>query len=159
MPAGTSFYQRDRENPVPDVSRSVLVGHSPDQMFALVDDVERYPEFLPWCGSTTVLYRDDAVTRAAIQIRFHGIRQSFTTENAKRAPAEMRIRLIEGPFRRLEGGWRFTGLAGQGCKVELNLSYEYSSRMLEKLVGPVFNHIAGTLVEAFVKRAAQIHES
>jgi ribosome-associated toxin RatA of RatAB toxin-antitoxin module len=128
-------------------------------MFALVDDVERYPEFLPWCGATRLLYRDGAVTRAEIQINYHGIRQSFSTENAKQAPSEMRIRLIEGPFRKLEGGWRFTRLASQGCKVELSLSYEYSSRMLEKLVGPVFNHIAGTLVEAFVKRAAQIHES
>jgi len=158
-PGGTSFYQRAERVTVPDVRRSVLVGYSPEQMFALVDDVERYPEFLPWCAATTVLHRDDAVTRAAIQISYHGIRQGFTTENAKQPPAEMRIRLVEGPFRRLEGGWRFTRLAGRGCKVELNLSYEYSSRMLEKLVGPVFNHIAGTLVDAFVKRAAQIHES
>jgi ribosome-associated toxin RatA of RatAB toxin-antitoxin module len=158
-PGGTSFYQRAERVPVPDVSRSVLVGYSPEQMFALVDRVEEYPAFLPWCAGTTVLHRDDAVTRATIQINYHGIRQGFTTENVKQAPVEMRIRLVEGPFRRLEGAWRFTGLAGRGCKVELNLSYEYSNRVLEKLVGPVFNHIAGTLVESFVKRAAQIHES
>jgi ribosome-associated toxin RatA of RatAB toxin-antitoxin module len=69
----------------------------------------------------------------------------------------MRIRLVEGPFRRLDGGWRFTGLAGRGCKVELSLNYEYSSRILEKLIGPAFNHIASTLVEAFVKRAGQVY--
>lgn len=142
---------------MPEVSRSVLVTYSPEQMFALVDAVERYPEFLPWCGGVSLLRRDAQVTRATIQINFHGLKQNFTTENAKRAPAEMRIQLIDGPFRRLEGGWRFTSLAGQGCKVELELNYEYSSRVLEKLVGPVFNRIAATLVEAFVKRAAQVY--
>lgn len=143
---------------MPEVSRSVLVGYSPEQMFALVDRVEDYPGFLPWCGGVTLLQRDAEVTRASILINYHGIRQSFTTENVKRAPAEMRIRLIEGPFRRLEGSWRFTGLADRGCKVELALDYEYSSRILEKLIGPVFNHIASTLVEAFVKRAGQVYE-
>lgn len=142
---------------MPEVSRSVLVTYSPEQMFALVDAVERYPEFLPWCGSVKLLHRDERVTRATIQINFHGLRQSFTTDNAKRAPTEMRIALVDGPFRKLEGGWRFIDLGGQGCKVELELSYEYSSRVLEKLVGPVFNRIAATLVEAFVKRAAQVY--
>ena len=140
-----------------EVRRSVIVEHSPEQMFGLVDAVERYPEFLPWCGGVSLLRRDEHVTRATIQINYHGLKQSFTTENAKQAPSDMRIQLVEGPFRRLEGGWRFTGLAGQGCKVELELSYEYSSRLLEKLVGPVFNRIAETLIEAFVRRAAQVY--
>ncbi len=143
---------------MPEVNRSVLVGYSPEQMFALVDRVEDYPGFLPWCGGVTLLHRDAGVTRAAILINYHGIRQSFTTENAKQPPGEMQIRLVEGPFRRLEGSWRFIGLAGRGCKVELSLSYEYSSRILEKLIGPVFNHVASTLVEAFVKRAGQVYE-
>ena len=142
---------------MPEVSRSVLVEYTPDQMFALVDRVEDYPGFLPWCGGVTLLHRDAEVTRASILISYHGLRQTFTTENAKRTPVEMRIRLLEGPFRRLDGSWRFTGLAGRGCKVELSMSYEYSSRILEKLIGPVFNHIAGTLVEAFVKRADQVY--
>jgi ribosome-associated toxin RatA of RatAB toxin-antitoxin module len=142
---------------MPEVTRSVLVEYSPDQMFALVDRVEEYPQFLPWCGGTRLIHRDADVTRASILINYHGIRQSFSTENVKRAPVEMGIRLIEGPFRRLDGSWRFTELAGRGCKVELSLGYEYSSRLLEKLVGPVFNHIASTLVEAFVKRARQIY--
>jgi ribosome-associated toxin RatA of RatAB toxin-antitoxin module len=142
---------------MPEVSRSVLVAYSPDQMFTLVDRVEDYPGFLPWCGGVTLLQRDEVVTRASILINYHGLRQSFTTENKKRAPVEMDIRLVEGPFRRLDGRWRFTDLAGRGCKVELSMSYEYSSRILEKLIGPVFNHIAGTLVEAFVKRADQVY--
>jgi len=138
-----------------EVSRSVLVAFTPVQMFALVDAVEDYPKFLPWCGGTTVIHRDENVTRAAILINYHGIKHGFTTENAKSAPAEMLIRLVEGPFKSLDGSWRFTGLAGRGCKVELSLRYEFSNRMLERLVGPVFNHIANTLVDAFAKRAEQ----
>lgn len=127
-------------------------------MFSLVDAVEQYPEFLPWCGDTTLIHRDPETTRATIFINYHGIRQSFTTENIKRAPTEMLLRLVEGPFRVLAGSWRFTDLAGRGCKVDLNLRYEFASRMLDKLIGPVFHHIAGTLVEAFVKRAGQVYD-
>jgi ribosome-associated toxin RatA of RatAB toxin-antitoxin module len=125
-------------------------------MYALVDAVEDYPKFLPWCGGATVIHRDEQVTRATILINYHGIRQSFTTENAKRAPEEMLIRLVEGPFRMLDGTWRFTALADRGCKVELKLRYEFSSRILAKLLGRVFDHIANTLVDAFAKRADQM---
>ena len=140
-----------------EMRRSVLVAYSREQMYALVDAVEDYPRFLPWCGGTTVHHRDSGITRATIIINYHGIRQSFTTENAKREPAEMQIRLVEGPFRTLDGNWRFTALADRGSKVELSLRYEFSSRVLEKLVGPVFNHIANTLVDAFAKRAGQVY--
>ena len=142
---------------MPEVVRSVVVGFSPAQMFALVDAVEDYPGFLPWCGATTLIYRDETVTRATIQISFRGIKQNFTTENSKRAPEEILMRLVEGPFRLLEGGWRFTALGDRGCKIAFHLHYEFSSKLLEKLVGPVFNHIASTMVEAFVRRAGQIY--
>ena len=142
---------------MPEVNRSVLVGFTPEQMFGLVDAVEDYPKFLPWCGGAAVLHRDERITRAKITINYHGIRQGFTTENTKRPPTEMRICLVEGPFRSLDGCWRFTGLAGRGCKVELGLRYEFSSRILEKLVGPVFDHIANTLVDAFARRAEQVY--
>src|SRR5687768_11383488 len=117
--------------PVPEVVRSVIVGRSPAEMFALVDAVEDYPQFLPWCGAATVLHRDETVTRATLRIDYHGIRQSFTTENLKRPPEEMAIHLVEGPFRRLEGAWRFAALGGQGCKIELRLTYEFKGRVLE----------------------------
>ena len=122
-------------------------------MFALVDAVEDYPRFLPWCGASRVIHRDEAVTRASLLIDYHGVRQSFTTENLKSPPEEMSIRLVEGPFSRLEGAWRFVALGGQGCKIELRLNYEFKSRVLERLLGPVFDRIAGSLVESFVKRA------
>jgi ribosome-associated toxin RatA of RatAB toxin-antitoxin module len=156
MPGGErSFYQRRAA--MAEVSRSVLVGYTPAQMYALVDAVEDYPKFLPWCGGATVLHRDAQVTRATIIISYHGIRQSFTTENLKTAPSQMLIRLVEGPFRSLDGNWGFTGLADQGCKVELGLRYEFSSRILEKMVGRVFNHIADTLVDSFARRAEQVY--
>ena len=140
-----------------DINRSVLVEYPMQRMFALVDAVEKYPEFLPWCGGTELIYRDVDVTRAKIRINYRGIRQSFSTENAKHEPRLMQIRLIEGPFRMLEGSWRFVDLGGDGCKIELNLHYEFASRMLEKVVGPVFGHIANTLIDAFVKRARSIY--
>ena len=140
-----------------EVHKSVLVAHPAQRMFALVDAVEKYPEFLPWCGGAEVIYRDAHVTRATIQINYRGIRQSFSTENAKIEPRLMQIRLLEGPFKTLEGSWRFTDLGGEGCKIELSLRYEFASRMLEKLVGPVFGYIANNLVDAFVKRVQSIH--
>ena len=142
---------------MPVVEKSVLVGHSAPQMFALVDAVEAYPQFLPWCSGTDVIHRDDERTRATLHVNYHGVKQSFTTENAKEAPQRMSVRLVRGPFRVLEGEWRFQPLAEQACKVEFRLHYEFSSRLLETLVGRVFSHIANTMVEAFVKRADELH--
>lgn len=139
------------------VQKSVLVSHSAQQMFALVDAVEAYPEFLPWCDGAKVLHRDDTRTRATIHINYYGARQSFTTENTKEPPRAMLIRLIEGPFRVLDGEWRFTALTESACKIEFCLHYEFSSKILEKLVGPVFSYIANTLVDAFVHRADQVY--
>ena len=144
---------------MPDVSQSVLVEFTPAQMFSLVDTVEDYSKFLPWCGGATLIHRDAGTTRATILINYRGIRRSFTTENVKCEPATMQIRLVEGPFRNLGGSWRFTDLAGRGCKVEFRLHYEFAGRLLDRLISPVFDHIAGTLVEAFVKRAGQIYGS
>jgi ribosome-associated toxin RatA of RatAB toxin-antitoxin module len=137
---------------MPEVIRTVIVAHTPERMFGLIDAVEAYPEFLP-CGGATVLHRDAAVTRATLHINCHGIRQSFTTENAKKPPGEISIRLVDGPFRSLEGAWRLAALGTAGCKIEFHMRYEFASRLLEKIVGPVFDPIAGSLVEAFVKRA------
>ena len=140
-----------------EVNKSVLVAHSAAKMFALVDAVEQYPKFLPWCDCTNVLMRDPQITRATIHINYRGIRQSFTTENSKRAPQLMEIALVEGPFRSLHGSWRFTDFGGAGCKVELGLHYDFASSLLERVVGPVFGHIANGLVDAFVKRAGGVH--
>ena len=145
---------------MPEVIKTVIVPYTPAQMFALVDDVERYPAFLPWCTAGDVSLRDDTVTRATLRIGYRGVRQAFSTENHKRAPHEMRLTLVDGPFRALDGQWKFGDLGGHGgagCKIEFRLAYEFSSRLLATLVGPVFSHIADTLVESFVKRADKVY--
>ena len=139
------------------VEKSVLVGHSARQMFELVDAVEDYPKFLPWCDDTKLLYRDDTRTRATLHINYHGVTHSFTTENAKNPAQSMTIRLVEGPFKVLDGQWRFVELSPEACKVEFRLHYEFSSWLLEKLVGPVFSYIANTMVDAFVQRAEKTY--
>ena len=139
------------------VQKKLLVGYSAQQMFALVDAVEAYPQFLPWCSGTEVIYRDESRTRATIRVNYHGVKQSFTTENAKEPPHRMTARLVEGPFRVLDGEWHFTPLAEQACRIDFRLHYEFSSKLLEKLVGPVFSYIANTMVDAFVKRADKLY--
>jgi len=139
------------------VSRSALVEFSAAEMFALVEDIERYPQFLPWCSATTVTRRTDDTTCATIRVNYRGVRQSFATENRKEPPERMVMNLLEGPFRVLYGEWRFTPLGDSACRIDFNLEYEFSSALLERIAGPVFGHIAGTMVDAFLKRAGQLH--
>ena len=139
-----------------EVRKQVLIEFTAEQMFSLVDEVENYPAFLPWCGDGHVIERNETITRARLDINYHGIKSHFTTENVKQYPSHMLIRLIEGPFTQLDGDWRFTPLGDAACKVEFRLHYEFSSKLIEKVVGPVFSHIANTFVESFVKRAAQV---
>jgi len=141
------------------VEKTVLVAHPPERMFDLVDRVEDYPLFLPWCGGTTLKSRDAHSTVATIHIAYMGIHQSFTTENTKEAPRLMRIRLLDGPFSKLEGGWHFIPLGDDACKIELRLDYAFSSRMLEAMLAPVFSHITNTFVDAFVRRADALFTS
>ena len=140
-----------------EVKQSVLVPYSAAQMFELVDAVEQYPQFLPWCGGSELIYRRPDELSAVLHVNFRGIRQKFSTRNLRRAPIEMGIELVDGPFKSLTGFWRFKELAGAGCKVEFELRWEFSSRVLSALVGPVFNHIAATMVDAFVSRAEKIY--
>lgn len=139
------------------VEKSVLIERSVVEMFDLVDRVEDYPKFLPWCGGTELIERTDVKTIARIHINYHGAKAHFSTENAKESPHWMRITLREGPFKHMDGGWSFTPLGDSACKVGFRLHYEFSSKLLERVLGPVFNHIAGTFVESFVKRARQIY--
>ncbi|MEY2618810.1 MAG: hypothetical protein RL522_1812 [Pseudomonadota bacterium] len=142
------------------VHKSVLIWYSAEQMFALVTDVEAYPKFLPWCDSSSVLAHDDTGMQAQVGISFGGIRQSFTTRNEHTPGRQVDVRLVDGPFSKLEGHWRFTPVgeaAASACKVELQLDYAFRSAALAALVGPVFDKIAGSLVDAFVKRAEQVY--
>jgi len=139
------------------VEKSVLIERTAAQMFELVDRVEDYPRFLPWCGGTELIERSDVLTAARIHINYHGIKAHFATANAKEAPHRMSIRLTEGPFRHMDGGWKFMPLGETACKVEFRLHYEFSSKLLEKALGPVFHRITDTFVDSFVKRANQVY--
>jgi len=139
------------------VEKSVLVAHTPERMYELVDRVEDYPAFLPWCGGTELKLRDEHRTVATIHIAYMGIRQSFTTENTKTHPRQMRIKLLDGPFAELEGDWSFSPLGDCACKIEFRLQYVFSSRVLETILAPVFSHITNTFVDAFVRRADEVH--
>ena len=138
------------------VERSVLVAHPASDMRALVENVESYPEFLPWCGEARVLERRGDEVVAALTLDFRGIRQTFATANAPDGAEGLRMKLVSGPFRRLDGLWQFRELAPGACKVSLRLDYEFSSPLLGKVVGPIFNQVASSLVEAFVQRADRL---
>lgn len=139
------------------VEKSVLAPYSAEQMFALVDDVAAYPQFLPWCGGSSVSDVGPNTVEATVQIDYHRIKRSFTTENVRQAPERIDLKLKRGPFRKLDGSWLFIPLSDSACKIELRLQYEFSSRLLEMAVGPVFHYIANNFVDAFVHRAEQIY--
>lgn len=143
-----------------NVNKSVLIWYSPEEMFALVTDVARYPEFLPWCDHGQVVAQDEAGMLAEVGITFSGIRQVFTTRNDHVPGREVNMRLVKGPFSRLDGGWHFVPLGDgsqRACRVELKLNYGFDNRALAAVVGPVFDKIAASLVDAFVKRAEQVY--
>jgi ribosome-associated toxin RatA of RatAB toxin-antitoxin module len=143
---------------MPKVHKSVLIWYSPQEMYDLVTDVEAYPQFLPWCGGATVEAQEGDTVRATVVIDFKGIRQSFTTRNTNLPGREVQMRLVEGPFSDLQGRWVFNPLAdGKACKVEFLLDYRFSNFLVEKVIGPVFNHIASSFVDAFVHRAKAVY--
>ncbi len=139
------------------VEKTVLVMHSAEQMFNLVDAVEDYPRFLPWCGGVNLHERTNTSTSATLHINYHGIKQKFTTVNRKVFPTNMDIALKDGPFKHLEGDWRFIELRADACKIEFRLNYEFANGFLERLISPVFNHIATTFVDSFVTQADKIY--
>lgn len=126
-------------------------------MYLLVDDVLKYPEFLPWCGGVDLIQKDDQSTIATLHIAYHGLHQKFTTENIKVFPSSMKIQLKDGPFKHLDGVWQFLALNDEACKIEFSLNYEFANQFLEKIIAPVFNHIANTFVDGFVARADEIY--
>ncbi|MES2090323.1 MAG: type II toxin-antitoxin system RatA family toxin [Pseudomonadota bacterium] len=152
------------------VNKSVLLWYSPREMYALVAAVEDYSQFLPWCDRAEVIQQHDDGVTARLHIAFAGLHHAFTTRNTNVPDREVRMQLVEGPFSKLEGAWRFIPLQMPGgaasspsleevkaCKVEFSLSYAFSSRSLAMVVSPVFDRIANTFVDAFVKRAEQVY--
>ena len=139
-----------------EIHQSAITPHTASQMFELVNDVERYPLFLPWCHAATVLARSPTVVRARIAIRKAKLDYEFTTDNHLTAPHRLEMCLVEGPFKRLNGAWRFEENV-LGCRVALDLEYEFANRIASLALAPIFKAIAGSLVESFKARAAELH--
>ncbi|WP_114970376.1 type II toxin-antitoxin system RatA family toxin [Rhodoferax ferrireducens] len=142
------------------IAKSVLLWYSPQEMYVLVTEVDQYPKFLPWCDRARVVSSDAGGMTAEVGISFSGIRQTFTTRNEHTPGRTVAMKLVNGPFSRLDGEWNFVPLGDgtqRACKVELTLHYGFDNATLGKLVGPVFDKIAGSLVDAFVKRAVQVY--
>ncbi len=133
--------------------KTALVPYTPHQMFTLVNEVTAYPHFLPWCHSATAEWEGETTLRATIEIAHGALRKEFTTRNQLVIDQEIRMVLLEGPFKQLHGHWRFLPLADRGCKVVLDLDFEFSNRLVALAMGPIFNAICNSLVDAFVKQA------
>ncbi len=159
------------------VKKSVLLWYSAREMYDLVVDVEAYPKFLPWCESSTVLERHDADAAtgapagmtARLGLSYAGVKQSFTTRNEQVQGEFVKLKLVDGPFSQLDGTWQFKPLKTPdpsqpvnpdepvACKIEFDLSYAFSNRVFEAVLSPVFDQVANTFVDSFVKRAAQVY--
>ncbi len=139
------------------IVRSALVPHSPAEMYTLVADVEAYHRFLPWCGGSRVVSSEGGVITAAVDIAFSGVHKTFVTHNTGVPGERLDMRLVEGPFRHLDGHWRFEPLGDAGCKITLDLDFEFSNPVTRLVIGPVFQHIANGLVDSFRDRANQVH--
>ena len=142
---------------MPTINRSALVPYQPEQMFALVDNVRGYPEFLPWCKSAREISRNEDEVVASIELARGSVKKSFTTRNRLQPGKMIEMKLVDGPFRHLQGFWRFDQLQENACKVSLDLDYEFSSKIIALAIGPVFNQVANTLVDAFIERAREVH--
>ncbi len=128
-------------------------------MFVLVDDVESYPNFLPWCGQSEVHSRSDNVVEATLELQKGGLSNSFTTRNRNTEFSAIDISLLGGPFRHLQGGWTFQDLGEQGCKVALNLEFEFESMLVDMMFGSFFQDTCNSLVDAFTSRATEVFGS
>lgn len=138
---------------MPSVSRSLIVAHPAPSMFALIDGVEDYPAYLPWCRDVQVYERTPALTHARLGLMVRGVRTEVTTRNRNEPPEWIRLELIDGPFRHFTGHWHIRPLGEEGCAVEFAADYAFASRMTEILIAPAFGPIVEGLVDRFVERA------
>ena len=139
------------------VKRSALVPYSAAELFELVDDVDAYADFLPWCSRSEVLKRETDVVEATVELQKGSVSKAFTTRNRRVPHESIDIELLGGPFRHLQGGWRFQNLGDDGCKVSLELDFEFESRMVDMMFGTFFQDTCNSLVDAFIGRAGDVY--
>ncbi len=139
------------------IERNALVPYTSRQMFELVDNIEDYPRFLPWCSACEVISRTEAEVEASVQVAWSGMHKNFTTRNLLYPHERMDMKLVSGPFKSLEGKWSFSPVGEHGCKVHMVLEFEFSGGLLDRLFQPIFNNIANSLVDAFCKRAVEVY--
>lgn len=144
------------------VKKSILLWYSPREMYDLVTAVEHYPQFLPWCERAEVIEHHDEGMTARLSLAYAGVRHAFTTRNVHRPGEQVLVELVDGPFSLLDGNWRFHPLGrpggeAQACKIEFDLRYAFSSKPLETVLSPVFDRVANTFVDSFVRRAGQVY--
>src|SRR5689334_8348135 len=132
------------------ISREAILPHSAEALYALVEDIESYPRFLPWCRSVEVR-RDAGGTRATLEVGMRGLKQTFTTQNRNEPGRAIDMDLVDGPFRSFRAAWRFHPLAAAACRAEFSMQYEFSSAALGKLLEPLFEGIANSMVDAFAR--------
>ncbi|OOE63973.1 MULTISPECIES: SRPBCC family protein [Salinivibrio] len=143
---------------MPQIIRSALVPYSAEQMFALVNDVESYPAFLPGCVSTRLIEHTETTMVASLDVAKAGIKKTFTTKNYLVDNSRIDMTLVDGPFKRLSGGWKFTPLSSDACKIELDLEFEFTNRLVEAAFGRIFSELTSSMVKAFTERAKEIYE-
>jgi ribosome-associated toxin RatA of RatAB toxin-antitoxin module len=139
------------------IERNSLVPYTPRQMFELVNNIKEYPRFLPWCSTTNIIEQTETEIEAEIEIAWSGMRKSFTTRNFLYPVERMDMKLVKGPFKSLEGRWRFLPIGEHGCKVHMELEFELTGSLFDRMFQSVFNNIANSLVDAFCKRAVEIY--
>ncbi len=141
-----------------NVRKTAIVGYSAEKMYNLVTDIEKYPEFLPWCSQTLVQPQEkDHSVLATMVIDFHGFKQSFTTKNYNTAFKSITMTLEKGPFKQLDGKWTFTELQENRSRVDLELNYEFSNFLFEKMLAPIFDIVSISLVDSFHQRARSVY--
>jgi ribosome-associated toxin RatA of RatAB toxin-antitoxin module len=140
------------------IERTAMVAHSAMEMYRLVEDVQSYPQFLSWCTDAIVHQQDTDIQKASLTVVLAGIRQQFTTINTLRAGERIEMKLLEGPFRNLQGEWCFTQLGEDGCKISLELEFEMSANPMAILFGKGFAMLANRLLEDFCKRAEKVYQ-
>lgn len=142
---------------MPNVNKSALVNYTSHEMYLLVSDIDAYHQFLPWCSGSRITKEDNGVVEATVDISHGSLRKSFSTHNTNTPDEKIAMRLVDGPFKSLDGCWSFQPLGDNGCKVTLELNFEFSNRLVAMAIGKVFNAIASSQVDSFAKRAVEVY--